>query len=196
MKIFMKQFLLCFIPLFVAVDPVGVLPIYARLTKDADPALVRRLTVQSTLTAVLVALGFMLAGDPVLRFIGITLSDFMIAGGLLLFILSLNDLLSQEKKRGKILPEALAVVPIAVPILVGPAVLTTGLLMVHEHGLKMTALALCANLLFAGGVLWFTPRLFSLLGRQGSGVLSKLSNLLLAAFAVMMVRRGIQLWMH
>jgi len=192
----MKTFWLCFIPLFVAVDAIGVLPVFSTLIRGQERPFVRRLVLLSTLAALAVGFVFLLVIERLLAFIGITLSDFMIAGGLLLFILCLGDLLSYEKKRRQPDPESMGVVPVAVPMMVGPAVLTTGLLMTHEFGLALTGIALSLNLVLAGLALWFHSGLLRLLGRYGALILSRLSSLLLAAFAVMMVRRGIQLFMQ
>ncbi len=75
----MKEFLLVFIPIFVAVDPIGLLPILVGLTQGCDAATKRKVIAGSVLTALCVALGFMVAGQAVFRFLGITVGDFMIA---------------------------------------------------------------------------------------------------------------------
>ncbi|MFH0919668.1 MAG: MarC family protein [Fibrobacterota bacterium] len=193
----MESFWLCFIPLFVAVDPLGFLPVFLGLTHNLDPARKKTIIVQSVATALAVSLLFLLTGPIVLRFIGITLSDFMIAGGVLLFILSLNDLLSSGKKEppSEDVARELGPVPIGVPLLAGPAVFTAGILLIGQFGLPKTALALTFNLLLAGVILWFSSRLEQLLGRTGTRILSKLASLLLAAYGVMMVRKGVALFL-
>ena len=92
----MNEFWVCFVPLFVAVDAVGVLPLFLSLTEGMDRARLRRVVIQSVITAAAVALAFLTFGPVLLRFLGITVPDFMIAGGVLLFAISLSDLLTKE----------------------------------------------------------------------------------------------------
>ena len=142
-------------------------------------------------TAAAVALGFLALGTWILRLLGITVEDFMIAGGILLFVISMSDLLSVENSRKIGDPESLGAVPIGVPLITGPAVLTTSLLLLNDHGLIATAPAILVNIAIAGGVFMFAGRLHEFLGKAGSKTVSKLASLLLAAIAVMMVRRGV-----
>ena len=81
----MRDFWLCFVPLFVAVDAIGVLPMYLSLTEGLDPSRVRRVLLQSVATATAVALAFLGGGKALMTLLGITVADFMIAGGVLLF---------------------------------------------------------------------------------------------------------------
>jgi multiple antibiotic resistance protein len=94
----MNEFWLCFVPLFVAVDAIGVLPIFISLTETVERNRLKTIIMQSVLTASLVAIVFMVIGPALLRFLGITVGDFMIAGGILLLAFSLNDLLTGTKQ--------------------------------------------------------------------------------------------------
>ena len=187
----MKDFWLCFVPLFVAVDPIGVLPMFMGLTEGVERARVRRTILQSVLTALVVALVFLAIGKLVLKSLGITIADFMVAGGVLLFVLAMSDLLSVEKRQRKVDPDNLGAVPLGVPLIVGPAVLTTAMLLVDEHGLVPAVLATIVNVLLAGGVFWSAAFIDRILGKTGTKIVSKLANLLLAAIAVMLMRKGI-----
>lgn len=187
----MKSFWLCFVPLFVAVDAIGVFPMFLGLTEGLARETVRRVIRQSVVTAALVALGFLVGGSAVMRLVGITVADFMVAGGVLLFVISLTDLLTTEKRLRQVDPESLGAVPVGVPLLVGPAVLTTSILLNNEYGFVATALGLVANICVAGVVLWFAPNINRLLGKSGARTVSKIASLLLAAIAVMIVRKGI-----
>jgi multiple antibiotic resistance protein len=189
----MKTFWLCFVPLFVAVDAVGILPIFISLTEELELGRVRRIIWQSLITGSAAALLFLAIGKAVFRLLGISIGDFMIAGGTLLFILSVTDMLSVERHMRQVDPESLGAVPVGVPLIVGPAVLTTALLLVDAHGLAPTVAAALVNILIAGVVFWFAPALYRVLGKAGAKAVSKLASLLLAAIGVMMVRRGITL---
>jgi len=189
----MNEFWLCFVPLFVAVDAIGVLPIFIALTDGIDPARVRRIVYQSVVTAAVVALAFLAVGTAILRLLGITIADFMIAGGLLLFAFSVRDLLTSEKNRRWIDPDSLGAVPLGVPLITGPAVLATSLLLLNEHGTALVAISIAVNVLIAGVVFLGARHLDRFMGKSGARAVSKVASLLLAAIAVMIVRRGIVL---
>ncbi|NDY42687.1 MarC family protein [Dissulfurirhabdus thermomarina] len=187
----MKVFWLCFVPLFVAVDPVGMVPVFLGLTEGLDRGAIRRTAVQTVATAAGVALAFLWVGTAFFRLLGITVADFMVAGGILLFVFSLRDLLAEGAARRRSDPAALGVVPLGVPLVAGPAVLTTSVLLVNQYGFGPTALALGVNILLLGGALFFAGGILRLLGRAGARTVSKVSSLLLASLAVMIVRKGI-----
>jgi len=191
----MSDFWFCFFPLFVAVDAVGILPLFMHLTEGADPRAVRRIIVQSMVTALAVALAFLAVGQWVFHYLGITVADFLIAGGILLFTISLTDVITVEKRVAQVDTDSLGVVPIGVPLIVGPAVLTTIFVLVGEYGVVPVVAATVVNIVIAGAVFWLSGPIHRILGRSGSRALSKLAGILLAAIAVMMVRKGlIMLW--
>ncbi len=187
----MEVFWLCFLPLFVAVDSFGVLPLFVSLTHGMDKTQLRSVIIQSVLTASAVALVFLLFGPALLLSIGITMPDFMIAGGILLLAISLTDLLTGEKKQRKVDPTSLGAVPIGIPLITGPAVLTTSILLAGIHGKLITAAAVVVNICIAGMIFVFSRPITDVLGRTGTKTISKIASLLLAAIAVMLIRRGI-----
>lgn len=187
----MKEFWLCFVPLFVAVDAVGVLPLFLSLTDGIEKAKLRSVVVQSVITALTVALVFLSCGPVLLRFMGITVSDFMIAGGILLFAIALSDLLTGEKKHGLVDRGCLGAVPIGVPLITGPGVLTTCILLVGIHGPVLTSVAVIVNVMLAGVLFSFSGSITRVIGRIGAKTASKVASLLLAAFAVMLIRKGL-----
>ncbi|MCE5222793.1 MarC family protein [bacterium] len=189
----MNKFWFCFFPIFMAVNVIGVLPMFMSFTEGLDRPKVNRIIIQSVVTATVVAVIFLAIGKVILDLLGITVSDFMIAGGTLLFIISLNDLLYMEKRLSQIDPESMGAVPLGVPLIVGPAVLTTILILVSEYGPMATVAALIVNILIAGLTFWLYMPIMRLLGKSGARTVSKLAALLLAAIAVMMVRKGVML---
>jgi len=187
----MHQFWLCFVPLLVAVDAVGILPIYMTLTAEMTPQQRRRTLRQSLITAIAVAVGFLFLGQWLFGLLGITVADFMIAGGLLLLVLAINDLVTTGKQRFRVDPDTVGPVPLGVPLMTGPAVLTTVLLLANQHGRWITVLAVVANLLLAGLIFRLSDPLHRWLGTSGTRTISKVVTVILAAFAVMMVRKGV-----
>jgi multiple antibiotic resistance protein len=190
-----KGFLLCFVPLFVAVDAIGILPMFMNLADGLDKKEKRRIVLQSVVTAMFVALVFLAIGELILQLLGITVADFMIAGGALLFAISLSDLLMIEKFHRRVDAESLGAVPVGVPLIVGPAVLTTTILLLRQYGFAPTIAAVIVNVAIAGVILWFSQELLSVLGKTGAKTVSKLASLLLAAIGVMMVRKGVMIFL-
>lgn len=189
------KFWLCFVPLFVAVDAIGTLPMFINLTVGLDRSRAHHIIMESTAIAMLVAIAFLALGKIVLGLLGVTVADFMIAGGALLFVISLNDMLAFEKKELQVDPESLGAVPLAVPLIVGPAVLTTSILLVSQYGFFITAGATIANIIIAGLMLSAAPTINRIMGKSGAKTVSKLASLILAAIAVMMVRRGLGIFL-
>lgn len=187
----LKNIFLSFIPLFVAVDAIGVLPIFISITEGLEKNERAKVIVQSMLTASCLAIGFILLGKLVFRLLGITIGDFMVAGGAILFCLAITDVINPVKKR-RIPSKDLGAVPLGTPLIVGPAVLTTSLVIVSQYGLLPTMISVIANILVAGFVFSLASVLIKFLGEAGSKALSKITSLLLAAIAVMLIRKGLE----
>jgi multiple antibiotic resistance protein len=189
----LKNILLSFIPLFVAVDAIGVLPIFVSLTEGLNKQQKSKIIIQSMVTAFLLAVGFILVGQLVFKLLGITIGDFMVAGGALLFCIAIIDLVNPAKERR--MPEKdLGAVPIGTPLIVGPAVLTTSLVIISQYGLLPTIVSVIGNILVAGLIFSGSFWLIRVLGEAGTKALSKIMSLLLAAIAVMLIRKGILLF--
>jgi multiple antibiotic resistance protein len=186
----LESLLLAFIPVFVAVDAVGVLPIFTSLTEGMNERQRREIITQSLMTALCLALAFILLGKFLFQLLGITMGDFMVAGGIILLCIAVTDLLIPGKQR-RIPEDGFGVVPIGTPLVVGPAVLTTSLMLIDQYGVIITLLAVFINLVIVGMVFFWSARLFKFLGNTGARALSKVMALLLSAIAVMMIRKGI-----
>jgi multiple antibiotic resistance protein len=185
-----RDALTAFVALLVAVDILGVLPVYLSLTADLSFEERGKLPRQSTLTATAIGAGFLLVGQAIFPVLGVSVGDFQVAGGILLVVISLHDLLNP----GKVLRRPAAsvgVVPIGTPMIVGPAVLTTLLILVQSHGYLITALAFGVNMAIAFLVLRYAVNLARLLGEGGSRAVGKVASVFLASFGVSLVRRGL-----
>jgi multiple antibiotic resistance protein len=185
---------LTFIPLFVAVDVVGVVVIYLGIVLPFDEATRRRLALEATLTAGAVGVAFLFAGDAVLSFLGVTVGDFQIAGGLLLLVLALHDLLHPDLPLRQ--PGARpGIVPLGIPMVVGPAVLTTLLTLARTHGYFVTLLGFALNLVLVWAALRWAPLVARGLGEGAARAITKVLHVLLAAIAVTFIRRGVlEVW--
>ena len=186
---FLTRFGLAFVPIFVAVDAVGILPIYIGLADGIEPQVRTRVVRQAMVTALVVGVGFTFLGKELFRLIGVTVADFKIAGGVMLFLIAAVDVVSERRFTRQI--TTLGAVPLGIPLIVGPAVLTTSIIMVGVHGYAVTVAALVVNILLAGVLLFFGGHIFRLFGQAGSRAVTKVAALILAAFAVMMIRSGV-----
>lgn len=192
------RFLLAFLPLFVAIDPPGILPFFLSLTQGMSPAQKKSTARTAALTAFFLSLSFALAGRTVLDYLGLSIWDFSIAGGILLLVLSISDLLKDQEPRTDNLPIAsqsqqrsLGVVPLGIPIIAGPATLTTSLILSKSGPLWSVSTALLVNMLIIYAILSQSDRINRIMGRTLSTAIGKIFSLLLAAIAVSLIHKGI-----
>jgi len=186
----MDRFWHAFIPLCVAFDGVGLLPLFWGLSQRLSQAQRKRAVTEAVLTAFLVAVVFLVVSRSVFTLMGLELADVMVAGGAILIVLCLRELLLPEKPPKGGYPSP-GVVPIGVPLLSGPAVLTTVLLVRDQYGWPTTLAALAANMALVWAILAASGWLMQRLGREGAQIISKISSLILTAFGVMLIRQGI-----
>jgi multiple antibiotic resistance protein len=185
-----RTLLQAFIPLFIAVDVVAVVLVYLGIGMPADETAGRRLVLEATMTAAAVGLGFILVGDAILSFLGVSVGDFQVAGGLLLLVLSVYDLLHPELPLRQPGGHP-GVVPLGIPMIVGPAVLTTLLTVARTHGYAMALISFALNLVIVWASLRWASVIGRFLGEAGSRAISKVFSLVLAAIAVTFVRQGV-----
>jgi multiple antibiotic resistance protein len=180
-----------FLPVFVAMDAVGVLPSFVQMTSTLKPEDRQVVLRYSVLTAGVVGLLFIPLGPLVLSALGLKTGDFQVAGGLLILVVALRDIVwDQKMSLGQGIKGA-GVVPLGIPLLVGPAVLTTLILLLDRFTFWEVGLCLIVNLLLAWLVFGYSDRLIKWMGEPGARVSSKLAALLLSAYAVMMIRVGL-----
>ncbi len=186
----LKQFILCFIPIMVALDAPGTLPLYMSMTEGMEKQERQRIVRQSIVTAFLVTVGFILVGRAVFNALGILVEDFMIAGGIVLLIIAITDVVRAGERKLERGPE-FGVVPLGTPIIAGPGTLTTSLVLVGTSGYLLVILSLVFNLLIAWIIFAQADRISRFIGLSGSRAFAKVASLILAAFAVKMIRSGI-----
>ena len=188
----MELFWLAFIPLCVAFDGVGLLPFFWTLAERLSPQQRQQAVTEAVITASLVAVTFLLVSKFVFTLMGLAVSDVMMAGGTILIVLCLRELLFSDEPPHRHYPSP-GVVPLGVPLLAGPAVLTTVLLVRDRYGWQITLAALLANMAVIWGILRISSWLMRWLGQEGAQIISKISNLILTAFGIMLIRQGIAL---
>ena len=189
----LEPYILTFIPIFVAVDAIGNIPLFISLVAGTSQKQRRKIIRDSVATATIIAILFTIVGKWVLRFLGITIYDFQIAGGALLFIISVRLLLPGVSK--SLLWDShdkdVGVFPLGTPLITGPAVLTTTLMMLDTYGIAATFISVIINMLISWVTLARSDVVINIIGLSGTRAFSKIMYILLAAIAIMMVRRGI-----
>ncbi len=181
---------LTFIPLFFAMDPFGMLPVFTSLTSGMSVEKKKGVIKFSILTALIISVLFAFVGEAVFRILGITVDDFKIAGGLLLLVLAILELTGRGAERRPL--NDVGVVPLGVPMLVGPAVLTVMIVLIDNYGVAPTIISLVINLTIVFAVFSAEKGIMKLIGKNGLIAISKIVMLLLAAIAVMLIRNGME----
>lgn len=197
----MNVYLEAFLPLFVAINLLGVLPIFIGLTEGATVPARRRLVVQAVTTAFAIALLILFAGQLIFRTLGITPNDLRVGGGLILLVLSISDLIFGDYKRrgpsdeGEKSPDAapppVGVVPLGIPLIMGPAAITTIIVSQQANGYLPTLVSMVVNLGLVAVVFFYGPAVLARLGTGVSQAIAKVASLFLAAISVAMIRAGI-----
>lgn len=192
-----------FVTLLVVVDPLGLAPIFAALTRGYPEKRKRETAIRGTVLGTAILLLFAFAGDALLGALGIGIPAFRIAGGILLFLLALDMIFaSPAGLRSRTVREQeeisyehdVSVFPLAIPLLAGPGAITTVLLYTGERSaaeLSAFVAVLLAVLLLTLAALLLAPHIMRLFGETGSNVLSRVLGVLLAALAVQFVLDGL-----
>ncbi|MDC3002448.1 MarC family protein [Paracoccaceae bacterium] len=195
------EFLLTsFVALFIIIDPIGLTPVFIAITQGMDDTLRRKVALRSVLVSAFVISLFIVGGETVLGFIGISMPAFRIAGGILLFLTALDMLFQRRSKRREKqteqeLVDDPSVFPLAIPLIIGPGAIATviliagakpGLVGVASTGF-ITALVLVTVFVFFSAA----SRIEKLLGKTGIDVLTRLLGMLLAALSVQFVIEGL-----
>lgn len=198
-----ELFVSSFITLFVIIDPPGCAPIFAGLTAGATAAHRRAMAIRAVTVAAGILLVFALAGEPLLRALGIELASFRIAGGVMLFLIALEMVFEKRTQRredraAKITEEEaddVSIFPMAMPMIAGPgSIASVMLLTARSHGIEQTAVvmaALASNLLLMLISLLAAGPLMRVLGAKIEAVITRLLGVLLAALAVQFVIDGV-----
>ena len=187
----LQKFFVAFIPIFVAIDPIGLVALFMGLGTHAPSEHRSKQAMLGILTGLCVSVGFIFLGKVIFSALGITVADFQVAGGLILLVLAIRELLGMagEDRTGV---HEFGVVPLGMPLIAGPALLTALLILVDTVGVVYTLVSLLVNLSIVAIALCQAERVARLLGRPGLRGVSKLIALLLAAIAVSLIRKGWQ----
>lgn len=190
----------------VVVDPIGVAAIFAALTHGDSVAERTRTAFKGTALAAAILTVFTLVGAPLLQALGIGIPAFRIAGGVLLFLLAIDMVLARDsglrsttvrEQEEAVTRQDISVFPLAIPLLAGPGAITSMLLLAGAgSGGALTTAAVLAVMLVVMAIallaLLSAGRIMRLIGVTGSGVVSRVLGILLAALAVQFVVDGVR----
>ena len=195
----LAPYVMCFVPLFVAIDPVGLAPFYVSFVEGRPAALRRKILAYALLTASIVGLVFLFLGTWVLRLVGVSVADFKIAGGVLLLAIAVVDIVMADKGsrrtgngQGEGEGETVGAVPIGMPLVMGPATVTTLLALHGRYPLVPVLAMFVVNLALVGLAFWQSERVVKVLGKAGARAVGKVMSLMLAAIAIKLIRVGVQ----
>jgi multiple antibiotic resistance protein len=187
-----QYFVLTFVPLFIVIDALGILPVVISMSQDMSRRERHKMIHVATITATVVGLVFLFFGQLILKAMGISVGSFAIAGGLVLLVLSITYMTSGRMMQ-VIKEEMVAVVPIGTPLTVGPATITTLLLLATQYRVYMVLLSFALNMLIAWVIFMVGGRIAHFLGQGGLKAVSRVFSLLLAAIAVSMIISGLDM---
>lgn len=193
----MRPYIESFLPLFVAINPMGIIPLYLSVTENLTTAERSRLTLQAMLTAIGLSVLILFAGQLIFSLLGITVNDLRVGGGLILLVLSISNLIFSDYRRrdptagdGEDLA-SVGIVPIGIPLIVGPAAITSILVSREAYGYLPTLSSLVINMVLVFLTLAAAPYIGRFTGAAGSRAIAKVASLFLAAISVAMIRAGV-----
>lgn len=193
-----------FIALFVILDPFAAIPIFLALTKGYSSVERGRIANVSSLTVLLVLVAAALTGESILLAMGTSLASFRVGGGIVLLLMALSMLHGQtgavkttpEEEAEAVDKNAIAIVPLAIPLLAGPGSISTVIIQMHRPATEHQTLMVIAGITLVCILLWIVLRMASkigeLLGQIGLNIINRLFGLILAAIAVEIMANGLK----
>jgi len=179
-----------FFILFVAMGALGNLPVFWDLTQKLPKKQIKKSINHAFIIASILLLVFLLFGTKILNFFGISFNSFKVAGGIILLIFGIKIVMGLKLIEKNAKQYDVAAVPMATPLITGPAVITTIIILVNDFGFLLALLVAILNLVVAWVVLRQTELLFKIFGRQGSDVMARIMGLMLTALAIEFIKQG------
>jgi multiple antibiotic resistance protein len=191
-----------FLTLFVIVDPIGLSSLFLGVTEALSEQRRRSAAIRAVIIAGLILLVFLFVGEPLLRYLGVSVDSLRIAGGLLLFKLSFDMVMARRERQSAREEEEthhrddVAVFPLAIPLIAGPGAFATVLVLATEADNRWDYLAVLiaaiavVHILVYVGFRVATP-LHNALGDTGTAVITRVLGIILAAVSVQLVVDGV-----
>ena len=181
-----------YVMLFVVLDPLGIIPYYQSVVRRIPSQERKQVLRNALLAALAMLLAFALIGEYLFDLLGVTLADFQIAAGIILLIYAVSSIFEVHigaSSQG----ESLAIFPLATPLLAGPGSITTLIYIKYRYGLLTAVTSSVINIAVAYPILASSSVIIRFLGRHGSLFIDKFMSMILAGFAISIIREGMQL---
>ncbi len=181
-----------FFAVFGVMDPVGNVPVFLALTGNMSEAQKRQVALRAVARAGVLLLVFVLAGSAILSLFQVSLESFRLAGGLIMVLIGLQipfNISVQKEPSGS--SDDISVVPLATPLIAGPGMLATAVVLAKEYGYLITLLALAANLSLE---LWLFTKagwILKWLGKEGTLAFAKIMGLILVTIGIEFIRSAL-----
>ncbi len=189
---FFNKILTSTIQLLAVVEPFGIIPILINLTKKMERETSKAMSKTAAVTSALLLMIFDIAGTQILSTFGITVNSFMVAGGALLFIVSLEIMRHGELRNIEKDLQGAGVVPIAFPLIAGPGAITSVIISHQKDGPIVTLISIIIVISITYLVLRSINPIYRILGNRGSEVISRISAVILAAIAIQYIVEGLR----
>ncbi|NDL64432.1 YhgN family NAAT transporter [Acerihabitans arboris] len=186
--------------LFLIMDPLGNLPIFMSVLKHLEPKRRRAIVIRELLIALLLMLLFLFAGEKILSFLNLRSETVSISGGIIMFLIAIKMIFPSQEGSSSGLPagEEPFLVPLAIPLVAGPSILATLMLLSHQYPHQINHLVLA--LLIAWGmsvfILMQSSLFIRLLGDKGVNALERLMGLLLVMLSTQMFLDGVRSYLR
>jgi multiple antibiotic resistance protein len=190
-EVFLEDLLRSTIALFVVMDPIGSVPLFIAMTQKMDKQERIAVTKTAVITAAILLIVFAVAGTQILSIFGVTIASFMVAGGVLLFIVAIELLTHGEWRFGSAGAQGESgVVPLAFPLLAGPGAITAVIISFQTSGIIITALSIAIVVGITAVILRYVDRIYKVLGRRGSIIVTRVFAVFISAIAVQFIVEG------
>ncbi len=189
------QFFLFSFSLFVICSPFAAIPAMITLTKQRSSRDRKRIGKISALSVFIILFFTVWVGEPVLQACGVRISSFQVAGGIVIFILSLSMMKPQVEQSKEEFRDSIAVVPLAIPLMAGPGAMSQIIVATCDFPGFFNHLVIAASVILVSALLWlclyFAVFLEKILGSSGLNIISRLGGLVLASIAVETIAKGV-----
>jgi len=183
--------LYAFAALFIILDPLLSVPIFAAMTKGQTPKEIHKQAFIAISVAGALMYIFLVFNTMIFDILGLNMPSFQIAGGILLFILGMQEALGIDIGKTKDHTKSAAGVVIGTPLLCGPGTITTVMLLSKDYGMLIPFVAITLALLATWLILYFSAHIQRILGEVVTDIMGKVLGMLVAAIAIKIIFAGI-----
>jgi len=186
------EILIVTISLFAIVDPIAAVPVFMSFFGGFDAKKKKKAATEAVLAASILLVIFAVAGMALLSYLNISISAFMIAGGLLLLFLAFEFLMGELPRTRRVESDPSdAIVPIGTPLLTGPGAITSAIFFTHLYGFAVTFVAIVIVMAVSFLILLSSTRIAGIVGKNGLKVITRIMGLITAAIAISLIEKAL-----